>query len=99
MGELQGNGCVSVQLQADPSRVPLSQELTLLLPCLSGLYAFFKAEGSCLQQILWLVLGPPFVPKGHSFFCFPSLFVQDRPKNEQTPRYCNETENYEFFST
>ena len=47
-GSCKGNGCVMAQPRPDPSRVPLSQELALLLPLLSGVHAFCKAEGSCL---------------------------------------------------
>lgn len=72
--EMQGTRCVLPSPWPDCSRVPLSQELALPLPLLSSVYGFCK--GSCLPQKMWLILGPPVVPKGHRFFCFLSPFLQ-----------------------
>lgn len=51
-------------------------KLTLLLPVLCGVCAFFRAEASCWPQELWLVLGPPVIPKARRYFFFLSPWLQ-----------------------
>lgn len=53
----------------------------LTVPGINAVAAFThqclcKAEGRCLQQKLWLMLGPPVIPKGRRFFFFLNPLLQ-----------------------